>query len=165
MRFGQDHEARRRVGAPEPRVQEDRVHGAYSLGMQRLPGKLHAAALVHLEQLDLDDVALLHDILGLLGAAVLQLADVEQALDARNDLHEGAERRRALDRPLVHPSDLGLGHDGGDHLAGLLARLAADGRDGDEAAVVHVDLGAGGVLDPADRLALRDRSRRRSSPA
>src|SRR5690349_18648756 len=61
------------------------------LGDQGLPGKLHATPFVHLEQFDLDDVALLHDILGLLGAAVLELADVEQALDPRNDLDERAE--------------------------------------------------------------------------
>ena len=40
-------------------------------------------ALVDLEQLDLHDVALLDHVLGLLGAAVLQLADVQQPLDAR----------------------------------------------------------------------------------
>src|SRR5919201_5059650 len=51
------------------------------LGQERLPGELHAAAVVHLEQLDLDDVALLDHILGLLGAAVLQLADMQQPLD------------------------------------------------------------------------------------
>src|SRR5690606_35303187 len=123
------------------------------LGEQRLPGELHAAALVHLEQLDLDDVTFLDDIFGLLGAAVLQLADVQQPLDARQDLHERAERRGALDRPLVDLAHFGLGGDGGDHGARLLPRLTADGGDGDEPAVLDADLGAGGVLDPPHRLA------------
>src|SRR5262245_47193406 len=125
------------------------------LGEKRLPGKLHAAAIVHFEQLDLHDVALLDDILGLLGAAVLELANVEQSLDARDDFHESAEWRRALDRPLVNPSHLGLGHNRGDHLAGLLASVTANCRNGDEAGVLHVDLGPGRVLNAADRLALR----------
>src|SRR5712691_440119 len=73
------------------------------LGQQRLPGELHASAVVHLEQLDLDDVALLDHILGLLSAPVLQLADVEQTLDPGQDLDERAERRRALHRALVGP--------------------------------------------------------------
>src|SRR5687767_13259358 len=55
---------------------------------QGLPGQLHAAALIDLEELDLHDVALLHDVLGLLHAAMLQLADVEEPLDARHDLDE-----------------------------------------------------------------------------
>src|SRR5919107_772588 len=93
------------------------------LGQERFPGELHTAALVHLEQLDLDDVALLDHVLGLLGAAVLQLADMEQPFDAGEDFHEGAERGRALDRPLVGPADLGLGGDGRDHRPGLLAGL------------------------------------------
>src|SRR5260221_10421804 len=40
---------------------------------QRLPGQLHAAPLVHLEQLDPHVVAPFYDIFGLLGAALLQL--------------------------------------------------------------------------------------------
>src|SRR3954449_4776968 len=94
---------------------------ALLLGDQRLPGQLHAAAVVYLEQLHLDDIALLDDGLGLLGAAVLQLADVEQALDTRQDLDERAERRGALDRSLVHLANLGLGDDGQHHLARPLA--------------------------------------------
>ena len=40
---------------------------AFGLREQRLPGQAHAAALVDFEQLDLHDVALLDDVLGLLG--------------------------------------------------------------------------------------------------
>ena len=72
-------------------------------------------ALVDLEQLDLHEVALLDDVLGLLGAAVLQLGDVQQPLGARHDLDERAERGRALHRALVDLADLGLGRDRRDH--------------------------------------------------
>src|SRR6266496_6030653 len=73
------------------------------LGQERLPGELHASTIVHLQQLDLDDVALLDHILGLLGASVLQLADVEQALDPGQDLDERPEGRGALYRAFVGP--------------------------------------------------------------
>src|SRR5712691_9108526 len=82
------------------------------LGQERLPGELHASAIVHLEQLDLNDVTLLDHVLGLLGASVLQLADVEQPLDPGQDLDERPERRGALDRPFVGPADLRLCRDG-----------------------------------------------------
>ena len=81
--LGEDDQSVRRGGAEEPVVELNRFHDGLLLGQQRLPGELHAAALVHLEQLDLHDVALLDHVLGLLGAAVLQLADVEQTFDAR----------------------------------------------------------------------------------
>ena len=109
--FAEDDQAVRRRGPEEPLVETIPFPRRLLLREQRLPGQLHPAALVHLEQLDLDDVALLDDVFGLLGAAVLQLADVEQALDARQDLDEGAEGGRALDRSFVGPADLGLGGD------------------------------------------------------
>src|SRR5882724_1118747 len=66
-------------------------------GQQRLPGELHSAAVVYLEQFDLNDVTLLDHVLGLLGAAVLQLADVEQPFYAGQDFDEGPEGGGALD--------------------------------------------------------------------
>src|SRR5512147_606747 len=50
---------------------------------QRLARQAHAAAVVHLQQLHADLVALLHHVLGPLRAAMLQLGDVQQPLDAR----------------------------------------------------------------------------------
>src|SRR5262245_30303021 len=125
------------------------------LGEKRLPGKLHAAAIVHFEQFDLHNVALLDDILGLLGAAVLELADVEQALDAGDDLHKGTERCCALDWALVNLAHFRLGHNRGDHLARLLTGITAHCRNRDEAVVIHIDLGPGRVLNAPDRLPLR----------
>src|SRR5437899_639850 len=130
-----------------------RSTGRRRLFQQRLPGQPHAAALIDLEQLDAHVVALLHDVLGALGAAVLQLGDVQQPLDAGKDLDEGAERRGALHHALVHLADLGRLDHLGDDVAGPLPALAHGGN-GDHAVVVHVDLGAGLLLDAADRLAL-----------
>src|ERR1700694_99897 len=83
---------------------------------QRFPRQPHPAALVHLEQLDLQMVTLLDHVLGLLGAAVLQLGDVEQALHSRDDLPERAERGGAFHHALVDLPDFGLLHDAGDHV-------------------------------------------------
>ena len=44
--LGEDDEPVRRRGAEEPVVQANRFHEALLLGQQRLPGELHAAALV-----------------------------------------------------------------------------------------------------------------------
>src|SRR2546430_17612770 len=71
----------------------------------------------------------------------------------RSDLDEGAERRGALHHALVHLADLGRLDHRGDDVAGPLPALAHGGN-GDHAVVVHVDLGAGLLLDAADRLAL-----------
>src|SRR5262249_52319675 len=120
---------------------------------ERFPGEPHPAALVHLEQLHLQVVALLDDVFGLLGAAMLQLGDVEQALDAGDDLDEGPERRGALHHALVHLADLGLLHDARDHVARPLGGFA-DAGDRDQPVVVDVDLGARLLLNAADRLAL-----------
>src|SRR5713101_5411376 len=113
---------------------------------QRLPGQPHPAALVDLEDLHLDVIALLDDILGALGAAVCQLGDVQQPFHARQDLDEGAEGGRALHEPLVHLADFGRLDHAGDAVARPLAALAHRG-DRHQAVVVHVDLGAGLLLD------------------
>src|SRR5712671_5287316 len=82
---------------------------------QSLPGQLHAAALIHLEQLDAHVVAPLDHVFGLLGAAVLQLGDVEQPLDARGDLDERPEGGGALHDALVDLADFGLLDESRDH--------------------------------------------------
>src|SRR3954471_16261445 len=128
---------------------------ALLLGDERLPGQLHAAAVIHLEQLHLDDVTLLDHVFGLLGAAVLQLADVQKPFDTRQYLHERAECGRALHRTFIGAADFRLGGDGRDHGSGLLTGLSADRRNGDHPGVLDADLGAGSVLNAADRLALR----------
>ena len=86
---------------------------------------------------------------------MVKLGDVEQPLDARHDLDEGTECGDALHRALVDGADDRLGDDRHDHLLGLGPGFGADGGNGDEAGVVDVHLGTRGVLNAADRLALR----------
>src|SRR5687767_4196993 len=76
-----------------------------------LPGEPQPSLLVDREQLHADDVALLDDVLRLVRATLLELADVAESLGARHDLDERAEGRRVLDRALVDPTDLGVLHD------------------------------------------------------
>src|SRR5688500_3212767 len=122
---------------------------------ERLARQAQASALVAIDELDRHPVALLHDVLGLLRASVLELGDVDESLRAGEDLDEGAEGGRALDRALVRPADLRLLRDRLHHLLRPLHRLAADGGDRDDSLVVDRDLGAGLVLDAANRLPLR----------
>src|SRR5436189_140944 len=129
------------------------VWGTLVLLDQRFPREPHPAALVHLEQLHPEVVALLHDILRLLGAAVLQLGDVQQSFDAGDDLDERAERGGALHHALVDPADFRLLHEPGYHVSRSLRRLA-HARNRDHTRVLYVDLGAGLLLNTADRLAL-----------
>src|SRR2546425_5275450 len=56
-----------------------------------LPGEADLAGPVDLEDLDVDDVALLQDVGDPLHALVGELGDVHEAVRAREDLHEGAE--------------------------------------------------------------------------
>src|SRR5207249_3154091 len=111
------------------------------------------APFVHLEQLHLEMIALLDDVLRLFGATMLQLGDVEQPFDPRDDLDERAKRGRALHDALIHLADFWLLHETGDDVAGTLCRFTYT-RNRDHTRVLHVDLGAGLLLDAADRLAL-----------
>src|ERR1700761_6232400 len=69
------------------------------LGLEVLAGLLvddlhrepHLAALVEAEQLDLDLVAFLDDVAGLLHAPRRELADVDEAVARTDKVHEGAE--------------------------------------------------------------------------
>src|SRR6266576_3359271 len=98
-------------------------------------------------------VALLDDVFRLFGATMLQLGDMQQPFDARNDLDEGAECRRALHHALVDLPYLGLLHEPGYHVSGPLCRLT-HARNRDHTRILHVDLGTRLLLDTADRLAL-----------
>ena len=148
-------DARPRRRSPFAARRRSRLRHAFRLRHQRLHRQAQASALVAIDELHLHAVALLHDVFGLLGAAVLQLGDVHEAFGARHDLDERAERRRALHRALVRLADHRLGGERLHHLARALHRLAADGGDRDETRVVDRELGARLVLDAANRLALR----------
>ncbi len=110
------------------------------------------ALLVDLDDLDLDLVAHVEDVLDPLHAALGHAGDVEQAVLARQELHEGAEGLDAHHAAHVLLAQLGHLDDGTDALGGLLAG-PADARDEDGAVLLDVDGGAGVVLDAADDLA------------
>src|SRR6185503_4989446 len=126
----------------------------FRLRLQRLHRETQTATLVAVDQLHLHPIALLDDVFGLFRATVTHLRDVQERFGSRQDLDEGAERRRALDEALVRIADDRLLRDRLHHLARTLHRLAADRRDGDRARIVDADLGARLVLNAADRLAL-----------
>ena len=86
---------------------------------------------------------------------VVQLADVAQAVPARQDLDEGAEVLDRGDPALVDLADL---HLLGQRLDLGLGGLGAGGvqvRNVNGAVVLDVDLGAGRLLDALDGLAAR----------
>ena len=155
QRLGEDDEPVRRRGAEQPVVEPDRVHAGYSFGSSAFRDSFMRPRSSTSSSLTWTMSPFLTT------SSVFSVRPCCSSLmwsspsTPGQDLDEGAERRGALDRTLVDPAHLGLGGDRRDHLAGLLARLAADGGDGDEPAVLDADLGAGGVLDAADRLALR----------
>src|SRR5271166_1470599 len=123
--------------------------------------KRQLAAVVHLADLDLDLVADVHHVVDVLDPlAAVQLADlgdVQQAVLARQQRHERAERGGLHHRAEEALPDLGhvrVG-DGVDRGPGRLGRRAVRGPDVDGAIVLDGDLGAGVVLDRVDHLALR----------
>src|SRR5258708_18554381 len=88
----------------------------FGLRRQRLHRETKTSTLIALQKLDLYAISLLHDVLGLLRAAVLQLGDVHQTFRARHDLDERPEGSRALHGSLVGVADYGLGGERLDHL-------------------------------------------------
>mmetsp|Transcript_78776 Transcript_78776/g.218920 ORF Transcript_78776/g.218920 Transcript_78776/m.218920 type:complete len:772 (-) Transcript_78776:1232-3547(-) len=106
---------------------------------QRLHRQLDAALLVGLEHLDLDDLAFLQEVGHLLDALVGDLADVQQAVLAREQVHEGAEVQDLDDRAFVDLADFDLGRDLLDALLGQRGLLGIGRGDGDGAVFADVD--------------------------
>src|SRR6185503_14130723 len=118
------------------------------LALDPLDRERQAAALgVDLEDLDLHLVAGLDDLARVLDVLLCELGDVHEALDALEDLHEGAERDDLRDRALELVTDVvGVDHALPRILLGLLEAQ------GDALAVAvdveHLDLH--GVADRQD---------------
>src|SRR6187455_246010 len=87
---------------------------------QRLHRQLDAALLVGLEDLDANDLAFLQVVGDLLDALVRDLADVEQAVLAGQQVDQRAEVEDLGDRAFVDLADFDLG---GDLLDALLREL------------------------------------------
>lgn len=129
------------------------VGGSFRRRLQRLHRQTKTTTLVAIENLHPNAIALLDDVLGLLGAAVLEFGDVNQSFRPGHDLNERAECSRALDSAFVRRADLGLGGDRLHHLLGALHRLAANRGNRNQPAVVDADLGASLFLNTTNRLA------------
>src|SRR3984885_14846803 len=84
-----------------------RLHVLAGLLVDDLHREPHLAALVEAEQLDLDLVAFLDDVAGLLHAARCELADVDETVTRTEEVHEGAEIHHLDDGALVDVADLG----------------------------------------------------------
>src|SRR5262249_40918810 len=120
-----------------------------------LARQLDAVVLVDGDHLHLQLVADLDHVLDPPDVLVVQLADVAQAVAARDDLDEGAEVLDRGDLALVDLADADLlgqrldVHLGGRGPGGVVVR------DVHRAVVLDVDLGAGRLLDALDGLAAR----------
>src|SRR2546421_5089756 len=131
------------------------------LGLEVLAGdlvdRLHRqprlAAIVEAEQLNLDLVAFLDDVGGLLHAVRRELADVDEAVLGAEEVHEGAELHHLDHGAVIDLADLRIGGDRLDPLDRGLDGFAIGGSDLHGAVVVDVDLGARLLDDFADHLA------------
>src|ERR1700755_3301461 len=131
------------------------------LGFQVLAGRLvdrlhrqpGLAAVVEAEQLDLDLVAFLDDIGGLLHAIGRELADVDEAIAGAKEIYESTELHHLDHRAVVDLADFRIGGDRLDPLDRSLHRLAIVRGNLHGAVVLDIDLGAGLLDDLADHLA------------
>src|SRR5512143_2218051 len=89
---------------------------------QGLHRQTKPSALIAIDELDAHAIALLDDVLGLLGALVAHLGDVDESFGARHDLDERAERRGRLDGSFVRLADDRFGGQRLHHLARALHR-------------------------------------------
>src|SRR6185312_1680161 len=123
--------------------------------IDRLHAELDLAAIVHADDLDLDEIADLDDIGDGLDPLGRQLADVNEAVATAEEVHEGAEIDDLHDLAAVDDADLRLRDDAADPVDRGLRGLGVDGRHLDRAVVLDVDLGTGHLADLANDLATR----------
>src|SRR3954468_8352547 len=111
------------------------------------------AAVVEAEQLDLDLVAFLDDVGGLLHARRGELADVDETVLGAEEVHESAELHHLDDGAVIDLADFRIGGDRLDPLDSGLHGLAVVVGDLHGTVVLDVDLGAGFLDDLTDHLA------------
>src|SRR5574343_991388 len=110
---------------------------------QGLHGQLDAAFLVGLEHFYFDDLTVLEVVRDFLDALVGNLADVQQAVLARQQIDQGTEGQDLGDRAFVDLADFDFGGDLLDAALGLVGLGGLGGGDGDGAVFLDVDLAAG----------------------
>src|SRR5262249_44491909 len=104
--------------------------------IDRLHAELDLAAIVHADDLHLDEIADLDDVANSLHALGRQLADVNEAVAAAEEVHEGAEIDDLHDLAAVDDADLRLRDDAANPVDGGLRGLGVDRRDLDGAVVL-----------------------------
>src|SRR5258708_14877207 len=111
--------------------------------IDRLHRQTRLAAVVEAEKLDLDLVAFLDDVGGLLHAVGRELADVDQAVLGAEEVHERPELHHLDDGAVIDLVQFRIGGDRLDPLDRGLDRFAVGGSHLHGAVVVDIDLGAG----------------------
>src|SRR5262249_45948742 len=119
---------------------------------QRLARQLHPVLIVDGYDLDLKHVSHLADTLHLVDIFVVELADMAEAVAARENLDEGAEVLDRGDAALVDLADLDLLGNCFDLGPGGLGAGGVEVGNVNRAVVVDVDLGPGDFLNALDIL-------------
>ncbi len=106
-------------------------------------GQANLAARIDFENLDVDFLAFGHDVGRLLDTLVLHFGDVDEAVLATHEVHEGAEVHDVDDLALVDLADFGFLDNAEDPLTRGFDLGQVGRRDLDQAFVVDVHLRAG----------------------
>src|ERR1700733_6277783 len=108
--------------------------------IDRLHRQPRLAAIVEAEQLDLDLVAFLDDVGGLLHAVGRELADVDETILGAEEIYERAELHHLDHGAVIDMAELRIGGDRLDPLDRSLHRLAVVGGNLHGAVVLDIDL-------------------------
>ncbi len=105
-------------------------------------GKTHPALFIHPQALHPNLVTKLNDVFGLLDAEIGQLADVHQAVFARQEFNERTKVLNRNDFAAIDLADFSLGAHADDGITGNLHALFRHRVDVDRAVILDVDLAA-----------------------
>ncbi len=131
------------------------VARAALFALRLLARELYAALLIDRDDLHRDLVADLDHVGNAADIALVQLADVAQAVLSLGDFDERAKILDARDAAFVDAADLHVFGDAGDQLLGPCGAFGAGAGDKHRAVVLDVDRRAGLSLQRLDRLAAR----------
>src|SRR5262245_48935785 len=118
--------------------------------IDHLHGKPHLAAIIEAQELDVDLLALLHDLAYGFGPTVCELGDVDEPILGAEEVHKGAEFHDLDDLALVDLAHLRFGGDTADARQGCLDGFALGRGNLDGAVILDIDLGAALGHDLAD---------------
>src|SRR5579871_3487337 len=148
-------EASAAPAGPSPAVFGALGHAGIERLIQIDRREVDAALTVHLDDANRDLIAEFDRLFGTAYRRDAQVADVNQSLFARNDLHKGAHADQPGDLAGVDLSDLDLRHHAENGGGGPFSGLLVHRRDEDAAILLDIDLRAGVGGDLLDGLAAR----------